>query len=1227
MPPASGAPRKDQYTVGWICALQEEVAAAKAMLDEEYEYTMHQEHGDPNSYSFGRIKHHHVVIAGLPSGDYGASPATMVASQMLRSYPYIVVKLMVGIGGGVPSSDIDIRLGDVVVSQPHGTFGGVVQYDRGKNHGHFERTGQLDRPPPLLLNALKSMQANQEMQEFNVRRYIHENLRNNPSMLERYDRPPKEDELYQADYNHLESDRDCTHCDRRKLVIRQDRKSATEVKFHYGTIASGNQVMKHGSARDKISRDLRGILCFEMEAAGLMNNFSCLVIRGVCDYADSHKNKVWQRYAALTAAAYAKKLLSIIPKSGRTIEMQSGLPFSGSSARLAEPSPPQGTPQFRQLTSSPRQPIEQGSLSSEQNPLSFPEPFNHNQPSPYSPGTTTSSSPISSIQSASEYSQSPPSFTSPLAGYSQQGTAKGFPYPDSVLGNLPKESTHPSHRIPYLQANALGHSEPNLTRNRGFPGSPGDVPRETMNPQFGLHQGYLQSPGMVYPQPQRPGNSGVPSQPNRGHSDPAIPLRTLPPIHRKQLQNRSLGIPAQPSQSRGLSATEAGSSRMASSFDTSQPVQSRAPNPDPRAVKPSEKADTKVSRAQPLERNMIPSHRDAPRSTQSNNERSNLGQTLQPSVQDNARQGHSGGAQASKAVAPSLEGKGHMKDAQAPNAWAQSQTHHGQSPAVIPSTALHHEQSAGSKPNPCPKRKEHPKETLHEGAHNASAPINNHVAHSLNKHTPTSHDHGPSSPGPTNNDISNKAQNDDDNDDTESDIASKPSHDTDNRIGRKAQSQLETYNVDLDKDVSSSTTYPLETLGEPANQQQQAWPGRLNPYDGQSLPSYDQQGATPDKDLSGEVGLGHQFGGEADEYYDSRASMGENEYPASQAMGADFRSHSTTRDTGTYVRREPAHDNINPHVKSVDDPSRVSAPTEMRQNVEEPPFTRTQQLPNTRYERPYPPEHEESAQTSCEQPYPTQLRESHDTAYGQPGPARDKIADHVQYSEIHRPGYEKPHLFQHHKPQHHGHEKAYRPGLEETYPAGYEEPRRSLHVEPDDPRHEDIHHYPGRGHHQPSDVENVRNERDLGYQDSYRATTGDDYYTNGSNHTGRGQSIEEPDDNRYHGEIEHERDLKGRDSSSDGKSYGSHDSGPDPGALPRSVGDFQYEEVVDNGCGWCCGTGNKDDDDEECCGWLCCSGENKDHDDDDGCCGGSWCCGGDDDKSHDGEANGCCTIM
>lgn len=47
-----------------------------------------------------------------------------------------------------------------------------------------------------------------------------------------------------------------------------------------------------------------------MEAAGLSNGFPCVVIRGICDYADSHKNDQWHPYAAAVAAACAKELLT-----------------------------------------------------------------------------------------------------------------------------------------------------------------------------------------------------------------------------------------------------------------------------------------------------------------------------------------------------------------------------------------------------------------------------------------------------------------------------------------------------------------------------------------------------------------------------------------------------------------------------------------------------------------------------------------------------------------------------------------------------------------------------------------------------------------------------------------------------------------------------------------------------------------------------------------------------
>ncbi|RFU26253.1 hypothetical protein B7463_g10091, partial [Scytalidium lignicola] len=99
-------------------------------------------------------------------------------------------------------------------------------------------------------------------------------------------------------------------------ILREQRES-TEPEIHYGVIASGNTLFKDTTYRDGILKNIgEECICLEMEAAGLMNNFPCIVIRGICDYTDSHKSDRWQRYAAAIAAAYAKELLEYVPSQG-----------------------------------------------------------------------------------------------------------------------------------------------------------------------------------------------------------------------------------------------------------------------------------------------------------------------------------------------------------------------------------------------------------------------------------------------------------------------------------------------------------------------------------------------------------------------------------------------------------------------------------------------------------------------------------------------------------------------------------------------------------------------------------------------------------------------------------------------------------------------------------------------------------------------------------------------
>ncbi|KAK6530571.1 hypothetical protein TWF281_007414 [Arthrobotrys megalospora] len=308
----------NDYTVGWICALPVELAAATAMLDERHP-DLPQDETDLNTYTLGQIRSHNVVLTCLPSGTMGTNPAAIAAGNLLRTFPKIRFGLMVGIGGGAPrepSTDPyeDIRLGDVVVSNPEGTNGGVIQYDFGKTigEGRFIQIGSLDKPPAVLRSAVSKLRAQHECEGSRISQYVLGVLESKPRMKQKFQHQgPEHDELFQADYDHNGDGRDCENCDKGSLLAREPRDMRDPV-IHYGLIGSANQVMRHGGTREKLRRE-RGILCFEMEAAGIMDNFPCLVIRGICDYSDTHKNKRWQPYAAITAAGYAKELLGIIP--------------------------------------------------------------------------------------------------------------------------------------------------------------------------------------------------------------------------------------------------------------------------------------------------------------------------------------------------------------------------------------------------------------------------------------------------------------------------------------------------------------------------------------------------------------------------------------------------------------------------------------------------------------------------------------------------------------------------------------------------------------------------------------------------------------------------------------------------------------------------------------------------------------------------------------------------
>jgi len=161
------------------------------------------------------------------------------------------------------------------------------------------------------MTGVSKLQALHQMKGSAIQKHVNSMLELNPAMQQKFScRNPEDDQLFQADYDHMDSSEDCKRCDQERLIRRKPRPTNVPV-IHYGLVGSANRVMRHGVTREKLRQE-RDIMCFEMEAAGLMDNFPCLVIRGICDYSDTHKNKNWQPYAAATAAAYAKELLEVI---------------------------------------------------------------------------------------------------------------------------------------------------------------------------------------------------------------------------------------------------------------------------------------------------------------------------------------------------------------------------------------------------------------------------------------------------------------------------------------------------------------------------------------------------------------------------------------------------------------------------------------------------------------------------------------------------------------------------------------------------------------------------------------------------------------------------------------------------------------------------------------------------------------------------------------------------
>ena len=307
----------------------------EAFLDEKYEtdeFSYRKAPGDCNAYTTGRIGRHSVVLVYMPG--MGKVNAAATAAGLRSSFQNIKLALLVGICGGVPvtADKTEVLLGDVIFTT------NIIQIDFGRQYpDRFIRRDSTEASssrlgPEIRAFLQKISGSHVQVLQDRTSSYLVEKQRHTSSFL---DYPGLEkDVLFPAHYQHkhqianstiacdvcAESDDQICHsalsasckdlgCDESLLLTRGRVSDPWRPFIHFGGIASADVVMKSGMHRDEIARR-ENITAFEMEGAGMWDYLPTIVIKSVCDYADSHKNKVWQNYSAYVAAACAKAVLA-----------------------------------------------------------------------------------------------------------------------------------------------------------------------------------------------------------------------------------------------------------------------------------------------------------------------------------------------------------------------------------------------------------------------------------------------------------------------------------------------------------------------------------------------------------------------------------------------------------------------------------------------------------------------------------------------------------------------------------------------------------------------------------------------------------------------------------------------------------------------------------------------------------------------------------------------------
>lgn len=314
-------PLTEEYTIGWICSNSKTLSLAVAMLDERYAYPTAPINAS-YTYIKGSIGHHNIVISCPRIEDSIEDPTKKLNPNGLRkSFPSIQYCFIIGIGSGISPL---LQLGDVVVTKPpqHLQRVNSTQYtnDPPEAWEHF---------PSSLLSALNQVEsAFIDFYSGTIPRHIEEAKEKAPHLRSLRLNPDRtQDILFYPNYKHVdrpetinssasvgdglgEVSAACYHCDVSQSTPRPPR----DIKVHFGKTISETWVLERSTILNGLEIDFTiDMLCIEQRAAYFRTTVPYLLISGICDYGDSHKNETWQDLATANAVACAKGIVEYIP--------------------------------------------------------------------------------------------------------------------------------------------------------------------------------------------------------------------------------------------------------------------------------------------------------------------------------------------------------------------------------------------------------------------------------------------------------------------------------------------------------------------------------------------------------------------------------------------------------------------------------------------------------------------------------------------------------------------------------------------------------------------------------------------------------------------------------------------------------------------------------------------------------------------------------------------------